>query len=429
MAEARHIGKIAVTMPPVAAGAHGSPHSIREDASYLITGGLGALGLEIANWLVQQGARHIVLTSRRSPEGEAQAAVERLRLAGTNVLVLEADVSDATHVTRLLAAIREALPPLRGIVHAAGVLDDGVLLQQTWERFRRVMAPKVEGTWNLHAMTQDLPLDFFVCFSSVASLLGNAGQGNYAAANAFMDALAHQRRARGLPGLSVNWGPWGEVGMAADAGGQRQRRLADQGFRPIAPDQGVEVFSQLLHTGRAQIGVLPISWPEYVRINAVGGSFLGKVATQKAAAPKPESDMRQQLADAADPRALLAHLVRSVVGKVLGMRDPDGIDPRARLFDLGLESLMAVEMRGRFEESLGCSLRPTLMFDYPTIEALVDHLAGKVCEVAAEPSPAGSASEGDDRRALADELQDLDEDEIADRLARELSTMTRVQEQ
>jgi acyl transferase domain-containing protein/NADPH:quinone reductase-like Zn-dependent oxidoreductase/NAD(P)-dependent dehydrogenase (short-subunit alcohol dehydrogenase family)/acyl carrier protein len=425
MAEARHIGKIAVAMPPLRTNAGISSRPIREDGSYLITGGLGALGLEIARCLVQQGARHIVLVSRRQAAGESRLAVERLEQGGADVRVLEADVSDPAQVRRLLAAVREALPPLRGIVHAAGVLDDGVLMQQTWERFRKVMAPKVEGAWNLHAMTQDLPLDFFVCFSSVASLVGNAGQGNYAAANAFMDALAHHRRGRGLPALSINWGPWGDVGMAAEGSGHRQRRLADQGFRPIAPDEGVQLFSQLLGATRAQVGVLPITWSEFLRINAAGGAFFDRVATRTTRAPKEEPDIRRQLAAAPDPRGLLAHHVRSVVGKVLGMREPGAIDARARLFDLGLESLMAVELRGRFEDSLGCPLRPTLLFDYPTIEALVEHLAGKLSEHRDDKVSAHGVP--DTATVLADELESLDEDEIARRLAQELWASTRAQ--
>jgi acyl carrier protein len=169
---------------------------------------------------------------------------------------------------------------------------------------------------------------------------------------------------------------------------------------------------------------MPISWSEFLRINPVGRPFFDRVAAPSTKAPRQESHIRHQLKDAADPRALVTHHVRSVVGKVLGMHDPEELDPRARLFDVGLESLMAVELRGRFEESLGCSLRPTLLFDYPTIEALSDHLVGKVSE-GAEKSPMESASDVDEHKVLADELEDLREDEIADRLARELSTITK----
>ena len=419
MAEARHVGKIVVTLPPLAAEGADTPVSIREDATYLITGGLGALGLEVAAWLVEQGARHIALVGRRPAGAGAREAIERLRLAGAEAETFAADVSDRADVSRLLTSVSATMPPLRGIVHAAGVLDDGVLLQQTWDRFRTVMAPKIEGACNLHVLTEDVPLDFFVCFSSVASLVGNAGQGNYAAANAFMDVLAYHRQASGRPGLSINWGPWDEVGMAA-SGGRRQQRLSDQGFRPIAPEQGLRVFSRLLHKKAAQVGVVPVNWQAFLKMNPACAIFLGKVAQVTAPGPRTASrvpDIRGTLAQARDPRSVLAQHVRSVVSQVLGMQDTAEIDPRARLFDLGLESLMAVELRGRFEESLGCPLRPTVLFDYPTIESLSEHLAGKILEARpATTVPAAAAPAA----SPVDEFEELGEDEIAERLARAL---------
>src|SRR5581483_446136 len=174
------------------------PAAVRADATYLITGGLGALGQVVAEWLVEQGARSLVLVGRGAPSARAAATVERLRAAGARVTIAQADVSRAEAGEALLREIGRTLPPLRGIVHAAGVLDDGVLLRQDWDRFQKVLAPKVDGAWNLHAATAEQDLDFFVLFSSIASLFGSAGQGNYVAANAFLDALAHARRARGL---------------------------------------------------------------------------------------------------------------------------------------------------------------------------------------------------------------------------------------
>jgi malonyl CoA-acyl carrier protein transacylase len=425
MAEAKHIGKIVVSMPPVASGP--AQTSIREDATYLLTGGLGALGVLVAEWLVEQGARHLALVSRRSTlDDPARAAVDRLKEAGAEVTVFEADVSNASHVARLVSELGATMPPLRGIVHAAGVLDDGVLIQQTWERFGRALAPKVDGTWNLHAATAGMPLDFFVCFSSVASLIGNAGQSNYAAGNAFMDALAHSRHAHGLPALSINWGPWDEVGMAAEQGGRRQRRLAEQGYRPIAPEQGIQLLAKLLGTSRPQVGVVPVAWSEFLRANPAGQAFFERIATPevRTKAPRQESDVRKQIETAADPRAVLSRHIQSVVARVLGLTEREEIDPRARLFDRGLESLMAVEMRGRFEESLGCSLRPTLVFDYPTIEALTDHLLTKVIAPAALAVAPGPAAE----KTMVDELEGLGADELAEQLARELSIGTKAQE-
>ncbi|MGE3806859.1 MAG: SDR family NAD(P)-dependent oxidoreductase, partial [Gemmataceae bacterium] len=206
MQQARHTGKIVLRVP------RELPKLLRQDSSYLITGGLGGLGLATAQRLIERGARHLVLLGRNPPSESAHEVIAGLEHAGAEVLVLQADVSVAADVAAALEQIARRLPPLHGVIHAAGVLDDGVLLNQTSERFARVLAAKVEGAWNLHRLTMDLPLDFFVLYSSMAALLGPAGQGNHAAANAFLDALAHHRRARGLPAQSINWGAWGEVG-------------------------------------------------------------------------------------------------------------------------------------------------------------------------------------------------------------------------
>ena len=240
------------------------PIALHANAAYLITGGLGALGLEIAQWLVRRGARHIVLTGRRGAVSQsAQSKVKELEQAGIQVLVVKADVSRAYDVSELLCQIAQAMPPLRGVFHAAGVLDDGVLSGQSWERFSRVMAPKISGSWLLHSLTQELSLDFFVCFSSAASLLGSPGQGNYAAANAFMDGLVHYRRSLGLPGLSVNWGPWAESGMAAELGVAHKRRLLQAGMGMLSAQHGLQALEQLLAVDTTQAAVLPIDWESW----------------------------------------------------------------------------------------------------------------------------------------------------------------------
>ncbi|HEY9226744.1 MAG TPA: SDR family NAD(P)-dependent oxidoreductase, partial [Gemmatimonadaceae bacterium] len=208
MAQAKHTGKVVLTQH------HGS--QVRADATYLVTGGLGGLGLLVARSLAADGARHLVLMGRRAPSATAQATIDQLVASGVQVVVATADVAQAADVQRVIAQIATTLPPLRGIVHAAGVVEDAMLADQDAGRFSRVLAPKVAGTWNLHTLTREFPLDFFVLFSSGAALLGSPGQGNYAAANLFLDALAHQRHAHGLPALSINWGSWAEVGMAAE---------------------------------------------------------------------------------------------------------------------------------------------------------------------------------------------------------------------
>jgi acyl transferase domain-containing protein/acyl-CoA synthetase (AMP-forming)/AMP-acid ligase II/acyl carrier protein len=228
------------------------------DGTYLVTGGLGGLGLTMARWMVEKGARHLALLARRSPSPEATALIASLEKKGAAVRVFAADVISEEEVDRVLSEIRSAMPPLRGIIHATAHLDDGLLRQLNRERFRSVMAPKLAGAWNLHVQTLADQLDFFVMFSSVASLLGSPGQANYAAANAFLDALAHYRASIGLPSLSVNWGPWAGVGGAARA--DRGGRLAYLGFGSIAPEQGVAALGCLLREREPQVAVMPVNW-------------------------------------------------------------------------------------------------------------------------------------------------------------------------
>jgi acyl carrier protein len=351
---------------------------ILQDCSYLITGGLGALGLKIAHWLVAQGAKHLILTSRRGADEEIQATVNQLEQAGVQVLVIKADVSHPEEVERILETIKNSMPALRGIIHAAGVLDDGVLLQQTWARFRQVMAPKVAGTWNLHLLTQEIPLDFFVCFSSMASLLGSPAQGNYVVANTFMDALAHHRRALGLPSLSINWGPWAEVGMATKLGKHAQRRLTAQGLGSISLDDGLQILSELLGQKIAQIGVLPINWSLFLPQFSQGiqSPFLEAFTSQPSVAQKHGLLKQLEASPVTEHRTILFNHVRAEIAQVLELKTPEQIQASQKLFDeLGIDSLMAVELKNRLQASLGRSLRSTLVFDYPTLESLVDHLS------------------------------------------------------
>ena len=376
MAQAKHIGKVIVTIPPTPT-TELPPFS----GSYLITGGLGALGLVVARWLVAQGARHIVLTGRRSVSTAVQQEIKEIEQAGAQVLVVTGDISQEEDVKRVLLAIAEHLPPLRGIIHAAGVLDDGMLAGQTQERFATVMAPKVAGAWNLHVLTQELTLDFFVCFSSVSALVGSPGQGNYAAANAFMDGLVNYRRSLGLPGLSINWGPWGDVGMAAGLAAHHRA----QGMGTISTTVGLQALGEILDQDVSQVGVLPIDWSKFFGQFPpdVAFPFLQDFATRITVQP---SEFRQKL-EKATPRdriPLLMTHVRSLIAKVLDLKSATDIDPQQGFADLGMDSLMAVELRNRLQTSLECSLSASLAFDYPTVEALVDYLAIEVVPISVE---------------------------------------------
>ncbi|WP_208340948.1 non-ribosomal peptide synthetase [Aetokthonos hydrillicola] len=242
----------------------------------LITGGLGVLGIKLAQWLVSQGVKHLVLCGRQAPSPEVQQTIDELEKAGINIKVAQADVTNATEVSGLLAQIKNKqqesnFPELRNIFHLAGVIDDKGLTQQTWQQFKTVLDPKVLGTWNLHTLTQDIPLDHFVVFSSIVALLGSPGQSNYGAANAFIDALIHYRRAKGLPGLSLNWGGWSEAKVTSHFNSRLQQlwkdylnqRWQEAGIQLIAPEQGFRVLEQLLKSTIAQVGIIPINWSRF----------------------------------------------------------------------------------------------------------------------------------------------------------------------
>ncbi|MEI2579701.1 type I polyketide synthase [Scytonema sp. PRP1] len=421
MAGAKHIGKVVVSMSEMAPDTETSKISIQEQSTYMITGGLGSLGLQIANWLVEQGARYLVLISRRGIE-TAQEAVSQLERAGSRVLVVKADISNFEDAARALETVKASMPPLRGVVHAAGVLDDGVLLQQNWERFQRVMAPKVEGTWNLHTLTRNLSLDFFVCFSSVASVLGSPGQGNYVAANAFMDALAHYRQFLGLPGLSINWGPWIEAGMAAELDSKNQHRLAELGLGSIRSTQGLQILGELLRQNKTQVVVQPMNWSKFLQQASTPLFENFAQASGQRLEQQPELLQQLKATPAHKRRDLLATYVRSQVAKVLGMSSPEQILPRQRLFDLGIDSLSAVELKNRLDSALGRSLRSTLIFDYPTLDALVEYLALEVLEMGFDNETALELQEPDEKvDSLSDALDSLSQDEIATLLAQELA--------
>ena len=234
------------------------PLQFRAEGTYLITGGWGGLGLLVARWMVQKGAKSFVLVGRRLPAGEALNQLTKLEQMGAQVVVERADVSDFAAMAEVIDRIHQSNDSLVGVIHAAGVLSDGVLQNQSWSSFERVMAPKVQGAWHLHQLTQQQPLDFFVLFSGGASLLGSPGQGNHSAANAFLDGLAHYRRAMGLPGFSIHWGAVSQVGEAAERGADVS--LQKQGLGAIAPSQVLESLERLMCSSDVEIGVVPIEW-------------------------------------------------------------------------------------------------------------------------------------------------------------------------
>ena len=284
--------------------------TVHAQATYLITGGLGGIGLAVAHWLAQQGARQIMLLGRSKPTAALQPALDALTALGVKLTLVQADVTVPTQLQAALAQIDAAMP-LRGIIHAAGVLDDAALSNQNWSRFAHVLAPKMVGAWQLHRLTRNMALDFFVVFSSTAGLLGNRGQANHAAANAFLDAFVHYRRAQGLPALSINWGAWAEIGAAAELVRTQQQQMAAQGMGVITPQHGLAALGYLLtqlanQQGASQVGVVPIHWAKFLKTGLHTSRFYAAFAQAAAnQAPVLTADqgrpvnLRQQLAGAA----------------------------------------------------------------------------------------------------------------------------------
>jgi hypothetical protein len=392
----------------------------------------------VARHLAEQGARHLALVGRSEPPADTHSLIAALEGQGVRVAVIRADVSQPADVARLLAAIDETMPPLRGVVHGAGVLDDGVLLQQNWDRFRTVMAPKIDGSWLLHTLTAGRALDFFVLFSTSVAVLGAAGQANHAAANAFIDALAHHRRALGQPAMSINWGPWTEVGAASER--NLSEHFADQGYGGIPVEVGLDLFGSLLNDPPAQVAVLPIQWPRYFE-RAEGrrkDPFFATVLTQREAAPAaaeapaPSSQPRilRDLAEATPTRqrSLLIDYVQERAAAVLGAEQSQ-LDARRPLNELGLDSLTAVELRNLLGRGLDLKrpLPATLVFDYPTVEAIADYLSRDVLALvpavasagAAEATPA-PATQGAGVSSLLDSLEEMSDEDVERLLAERL---------
>jgi NADPH:quinone reductase-like Zn-dependent oxidoreductase/NADP-dependent 3-hydroxy acid dehydrogenase YdfG/acyl carrier protein len=382
MAQARHVGKVVLTRQLSAATVRsamtGTSAPVSATATYLVTGGLGSLGLHVAKWLVDGGARHLVLMGRRPASIAATARIDVLRAAGANVVVAQGDVGSREDVDLTLARIGASMPRLGGVVHAAGVLDDAGLLQQRWERMAGVMRPKVAGAWNLDAATRGARLDFFVLFSGAAASLGSRGQSNYAAANAFLDALAHARRQRGEAAVSINWGLWADSTMATGVPAETRRRWNEQGLRHMPAGQALELLTRILGRRDTQVSAMDIDWTRYTRAAGGESPLLRLVAPGRT---EPASDsalpLREDLAAAPPVRrlGLVAGHVRRQALAVLGLPASHALDEHQGLRDVGLDSLMAVELRNRLQADTRCALPTTLAFDCPTVDAIAKFLA------------------------------------------------------
>lgn len=353
----------------------------RADGTYLITGGLGELGLSLARFMAGRGAGRLVLMGRSAPRGRAAGRLAGLRAAGAEVETVACDVADADALETALAALRTGPFPLRGVVHAAGLLADSTIRNLTSAQLDEVLAPKVAGAANLDAATADDPLDLFVLFSSAAALVGNAGQAAYAAGNAFMDALAEARRRRGRPGLSVQWGPFTGIGLAA-RDERRGDRLAERGMGGFPADEAWPALVRMLEGGDTVTGYVPIQlrqWFDAYPDTAALGSWRQLYAASRDSGGSSGGEfLAGLLRNTPEARLVPAEdKVRELAGRIL-RTDPARVEPDTPFKALGLDSLMGLELRNRLEAAFGLKLSPTLLWAYGTPRALAGALCGQL---------------------------------------------------
>ncbi|MFE5393149.1 SDR family NAD(P)-dependent oxidoreductase [Streptomyces sp. NPDC056568] len=399
MASARHTGKLVLTWP--GSGTETLPVRpedvpvVRADASYLVTGGLGGLGLLVARWLAERGAGAAVLTSRGAPTAATLAALRALTEEfGTRMEVVSGDLAEPGVADSLVRAARATGHPLGGVVHAAAVVEDATVANLSAALLEKVWRPKATGAWRLHHAVADETLDWWVSFSSAASLLGNPGQGAYAAANAWLDEFTSWRRAQGLPATCVNWGPWAEVGRGAG--------MAERGYTMITPAEGIAALERILAHDRARTAYTPVDLRRWLESYPDTGrtAFFAELAAETTGAESTSgrSALLEALRETDDPQRRLHLLLPQVlehISTVLRLGS-DRFDANTSLVTLGLDSLMAIALRNRLQRELGLDIPTTVMWTHPTGSALTRYLLARLHpeqpQAPDEPAP-GSAPE------------------------------------
>ena len=396
--------------------------TLSEQVTYVVTGATGGLGLATAAWLVEHGARHLMLLSRQPLSTNAKQAIQSLVEQGVTVTHQMVDVADREGLKRVLVATQAGGVRKLGIIHCAGVLDDHLITDLQWKNFESSYAAKVLGTLNLHELTQAFELDCFVMFSSAASLLGNRGQANYAAANSFMDAIAQQRRLTGQKALSINWGPWAAVGMAqSDA--RITKHLSEQGFTALDPDLGLQALEICWLGARAQIGVVDCRWEQYLQSADHLQPLLSQVLPVSVDSANSQRDKQtphvfiEQIAAAAPAArlAMVTSLIDSQIRKILGLTEAMAVPEDQPLTEQGFDSLMAVQLTNAVGRVLGQRLPVSLVFNYPSPKALSLYLFELIntqlikneSQVESAKASPASTNTSDQARSLLDDLDKL----------------------
>ncbi len=412
---------------------------IRPNASYLLTGGLGGLGRKLAKWLAAQGARYLVLIGRSDlpnrstwdhlsesdPHFKTIAAIREAEGRGAVVRVEQVDVGDAAAMGALFDRLRAECPPLAGVIHAATAFEFRSMEEMNELAFRAMFRAKISGAWILHELTQALELDFFVLFSSASSQLGVKYGTHYAAANQFLDGLAHFRRQANLPAVSINWGEWDEMRILTD---EQLAFFERSGLRPMESERAIDAMSRLVAAGVVQQTVANIDIPLLKSAFQVSGrkpfleSLRERVSNEKKVAG-PASSVRELLAAVPlqDRREVIANRVESEVARIMGIVSPSRIDPQRGLFEMGMDSLMSVQLRTRLEIAFERSLSATTIFNHPSVAALTDLFAEDLLQVAASENSVGSSvdSNGDSK---LDGIEHLSDEEARAELVKELNS-------
>ncbi|MFC1759599.1 SDR family NAD(P)-dependent oxidoreductase [Planctomycetota bacterium] len=395
MAQGKHVGKNVLSFDvdeiPIGPCSE-DEHLLRADATYLIVGGASGFGLELAKWMTGHGAQNIVLLSRSGPRDEASAETIRvLQNAGFNVVDARGDVTRQADVQRVVDDIQTDMPPLLGVVHGAMVLDDEFMAELDDDRFNNVLNPKILGAWNLHEATQDLPLEHFICFSSFASLVGSAKQSNYNAGNYFLDSLAHHRHSRGLPALTINWSSLSGAGFV-----QRNEKTAQYleklGMKSLSMDEAFAVFQRMTARDPVQIAACRADWQSFARLSplvANSNTFASLVEAQHGIDTGGAIKPRLLAAAPAQRLALLQNLVADQVGGVFGV-EPGQVDRETSLTNLGLDSLMAIDLINRIESELGVSVPMGNVLRGPSLDELAEILLGLIGDSSSDDSTVSS---------------------------------------
>jgi len=388
----------------------------------MITGGLSGFGFAAAEWLYREGVRHFVLLSRSGrPDEKTQASIDDMIRNGAEVLLRAVDVTDFQRLNQVFTDVAASdLPPLKGVIHSANLYADAPLMEMQQEAFLKVVDTKVEGAWNLHLASRPMDLDYFILFSSISSWVGNPGQANYCAGNAFLDSLSAYRRQQGLPSLTLNWGALAEVGFLASHQ-EVNDHLQRIGIQSMDPRRALESLPMLNGFQQMNLCMAEVDWPTWASFHETGASpkFSKLVQTSNASEGSGKPPLIEELEQLEDPQARQLRLreqILEVVAGVLGVGSTDQIDLHRGLTEMGMDSMLAMELRQRLQEAYACKLQATAMFMYPNVEKLVGLFRDQLLQ--------GMFDSQEVVQELGEEdLDDMSEEDLEGALARELAEL------